>query len=81
MDLHVHGNIKRKGIKMPIQEKSEPPRSLTVAMVYDKETPGTIRFKEVSPITSPKFGTLYMKKTTFVELGEPDSIVLTVEAE
>lgn len=53
--------------------------SVTVTLVQDKETPGTIRYQEPkSPDKPALIGTLYVPKTTIAELGNPSSISVTV---
>ena len=50
----------------------------TVAMDFEKSTPGTHRFKEVYPDNDmPKIGTLYIKKTALTQPAK--SIKVTVE--
>ena len=45
-------------------------KSMTVPFIVEKETPGTIRFKEVGDDKAKhKIGTLYVKKGTIDELG------------
>lgn len=47
-----------------------------------KETPGTFRYEEVPPKgTPPIAGTVYLKKYTVEQLGNPESITITITAD
>ena len=49
---------------------------LTLTLKKDKETPGTMRFKEESdnhPIT------IYLTKAQCKELGNPDTLTVTID--
>ncbi len=49
---------------------------MKVILTKDKTTPGTVRFKEDSedhPIT------IYLTKTRVTELGDPESISVTID--
>jgi len=51
---------------------------MQLTLTKDKVTPGTVRYKEVSddhPIA------LYLTKDRVKELGNPESIVVTIEKE
>lgn len=53
------------------------PETLSIALVLDKETPGTYRYAaadSASPIT-----TLYIRKLAFTDHHPPKLVVLTVE--
>ena len=57
--------------------------SLVVEFTYEKETPGTIRFKEVEPEdgSRPTIGTLYITKKALAGLkGNFKRLTVTVEA-
>lgn len=46
-----------------------------------KETPGTFKYDEVTPKGAPPVsGSLYLKKYVVEQLGEPDTIKVTIEA-
>lgn len=56
----------------------------TVKMQFEKETKGAIRFKEleVPQFEEPKIGTLYIRRSTFKELGRIPSVInVSVEVE
>ena len=46
----------------------------------EKETPGTIRFKENGDKDNLSVGTLYLKKAADSALGSPDEITVTIKA-
>jgi hypothetical protein len=54
-------------------------KPITVIMMIDKETPGTVRYKEI-PVSgkTSKFGTFYIPKATLEELENPEVIEITV---
>jgi hypothetical protein len=52
----------------------------TANFVFDKETPGTWKFKEQPPKGQPPMsGSLYLKKHVVEQLGEPEVLTVTVE--
>ena len=53
------------------------PTSVTVHLVKDRETPGTVRFKEVTD-EEVGIGTLYIKKWLSAQLGNPEALTVTV---
>jgi hypothetical protein len=56
-------------------------QGLTVKMTVDKETPGTLRFKEdTAPGETAVIGTLYVPKASLKKIGVPQKILVTVEA-
>lgn len=63
---------------MTSPEKSK----IVVKMVQDKVTPGTVRFKEVPDNAGDPdvLVTVYVKKWAAQVLGNPGSLVITVEA-
>ena len=53
---------------------------IVLKLVYEKETPGTIRYKEVTELGKPAvIGTQYVRKTTFRDGSPPESITFTME--
>jgi len=53
--------------------------TITVIMITDKETPNTIRFKEVTEKgKAPIIGQIYIPKATLEELDNPDAIEITI---
>jgi hypothetical protein len=58
------------------------PTSVEVTLGWEKETPGTVRFKEVAdgPASPARLGTVYLPKATVAALGSPARIKVTVEA-
>jgi len=52
---------------------------LELILHKDKTTPGTVRFKEVGDVDRPL--TIYIEKDRVKELGDPESIKVTIEAE
>lgn len=60
---------------------SEKPR-LVVKLVQDKITTGTVRFREMpdDPDDQLVLVTQYLKKWAVQELGNPGSLVITIEA-
>jgi hypothetical protein len=55
---------------------------LTVSFSFDKETPGTLRFKEDEPPdgSRPAIGTLYITKKALMKMGNTKTILVTIEA-
>ena len=53
--------------------------SITTALHKVKETKGFVAF-ETDPDSEPVFGTTYVHKDAFVDLGSPETIVVTVES-
>lgn len=54
-------------------------QNVKAVMEVEKETPGTIRFKEqVAVGETAKIGTLYVPKATVAELGNPKTILVVV---
>jgi hypothetical protein len=51
----------------------------TVKFTKEKETKGTFVYTEEGD--TPKIGTLYLKKAAAAEIGNPESITVTVTAE
>lgn len=60
---------------------SEKPK-IVVKLVQDKVTTGTVRYKELpdSPDDPLAVVTQYLKKWAVAQLGNPGSIVVTIEA-
>jgi hypothetical protein len=55
-------------------------KGVTVKMTLDKETPGTMRYREEQAPGEPAvIGTLYVPKSTVKALGAPAKIVVSVE--
>lgn len=54
------------------------PKTITVSMVREKETPGTVRFMEAGEIKDRKIGTLYVPKATVGLLGNPTILTVTL---
>ena len=52
---------------------------LTLILHKDKTTPGTIRFKETDNEDHPL--AIYLTKERVSELGDPEAIKVTIEAE
>ncbi len=62
--------------RTPIAEEAPP--SVVVALVWEKETKSTVRFKATTD-TAP-VGILYVPKTTLAQLGNPVTLLLTLTA-
>lgn len=61
-------------------KKQETQSSVTLRFDREKETPGTIRFKErPADDDSVAVGTLYIKKPVDALLGSPAALTVTVE--
>lgn len=56
------------------------PKVAPVTFTREKETPGTVRFKEDGDPADHKVGTLYLKKKAAADLGDPESLTVTIEA-
>jgi len=54
---------------------------LVVRFEKDKETPGTVRYAEVTEEERGKIGTLYIRKDVVEELGLGDAVSVTVKAD
>jgi len=52
---------------------------ITLTLTKDKTTPGTVRYKETGDVDRPL--TLYLTKDRVAELGNPNSIKVTIELE
>ena len=56
---------------------------LSIEFTLEKETPGTIRYKETvdeaSPFDGPVIGTLYVKKYAAAKLGNPEKLTVTLK--
>lgn len=50
---------------------------IKIEFTKEKETTGTIRYKEDSE--EPKVGFLYLKKQTYADLGDPQKLTITIE--
>lgn len=61
---------------------SEPKKKLVVKLLADKKTPGTQRYKELpdNPNDPIYLATLYLKNVGVQYLGNPGSLVITIEA-
>lgn len=56
-------------------------KSTTVHFDMEKETPGTVRYKERGDEDAPVVvGTLYLKKDAAAALDNPDSLTVTIKA-
>jgi len=53
---------------------------ILVDFVYEKETPGTYRFRELGDRENHKIGTLYIKKRAFSGGRAPKGLKVVVEA-
>jgi len=59
---------------------------LTVQLETEKVTKNTVRFKEVfaadgaEDLSGKVFGTIYVQQSALARLGDPDYIVVTIEA-
>lgn len=51
--------------------------SVEVKFTEERETKHSVRFQEVG---GEKIGTIYVKKPTLAEIGNPRNIVVTIEA-
>jgi hypothetical protein len=59
---------------------SEKPQVIAT-LVFEKDTRNTQRFQEhVAPGKLPVLGTVYVPKGTLDKLGNPGSLVITIEA-
>jgi len=55
--------------------------AFTVEFVTDKETPGTIRYREVEVEGVPTHvGTLYVKKAVAAKMGNPKRVLVQITA-
>ena len=50
---------------------------LTVKLIKDKTTPGTVRFSEESPDHPIN---IYLTKERVKQLGDPETIIITISA-
>jgi hypothetical protein len=66
---------------MQMTEENKEKTKIVVKLVQDKVTPGTHRYKELpdNPTDSPVLATVYMKKHAVQLLGNPGSLVITIE--
>jgi hypothetical protein len=53
---------------------------MKVKFTREKETPGTVRFKEEGDPADHKVGSLYLKKKAAADLGNPETVTVTIEA-
>lgn len=54
---------------------------ITLKFVPEKETPGTIRYKEVTALGKrPVVRTLYLTKESFGSESPPDELTVTIES-
>ena len=53
-------------------------KKFTIKFNKEKETKGTFVYTEEGD--TPKVGTLYLKKPAAAELGNPESITVTIQA-
>lgn len=53
---------------------------LTAKFVTERETKNTVRFREDGPEDQHKIGTLYVQKSELQKLGNPNKLLVTVEA-
>jgi hypothetical protein len=53
--------------------------NITTALHKVKETKGFVAY-ETDPDSEPVFGTTYVHKDAFADLGSPETIVVTVES-
>lgn len=52
----------------------------TITFKFEKETPGTIKWKEITePGTPPKVDSLYVKKWVFGEVKPDAKLTVTIE--
>lgn len=60
----------------------KPNPKLVIKLVHDKTTPGTHRYKELpdNPNDPIYIATVYLKNLGVVALGNPGSLVITIEA-
>jgi hypothetical protein len=88
--VKVAGKAKTTGAKSttrkaPAKSKTKTATQKSVTLHFDreKETPGTIRFKErparKDDDKSVSVGTLYVKKDSDALLGSPDVLKVTIE--
>lgn len=56
------------------------PSKVSVKFTREKETPGTVRFKEEGDPSDHKVGSLYLKKAAASDLGNPETLAVTIEA-
>lgn len=54
-------------------------KSIKVEFERERETKGTVRFKEVEE-ENPVVGTLYVKKAADAKLGNPEALTVTISA-
>lgn len=56
-------------------------RRIQIRFVQERETKGTVRFKEDTPIMDDvHIGILYVKKATLEAMGRPAKLTVTIEA-
>jgi hypothetical protein len=65
------------GKKSSGKKSNDSAKSVSVTFEREKETPGTVRFKEQAD--EPQIGTLYVKKVTDKKLGSPKRVKVRVE--
>ena len=54
--------------------------TILVEFGFDKETPGTRRFAEITEEEKPKMGTIWLRKDVAESLGSPERIRVFVTA-
>ena len=53
--------------------------SLTIEFTKEKDTPGTIRYKEVGEAgVRPTIGSLYIIKSEVEKIGSPNRLIVTI---
>jgi hypothetical protein len=55
--------------------------SIETTFSFEKETPGTVRYKEDAEKDQQVVGTLYLKKAAAEALGKPESISVVISAD
>jgi hypothetical protein len=58
------------------------PVKLTITFVHERETKNTVRYAEqvADPKMTPFVGTLYLRKEGVQALGNPPTLVVTIES-
>lgn len=52
-------------------------KTIKLAFGYERQTPGAVRYKEITP-DAPLIGTLYFRKTAFAGSDYPDEVEVEI---
>lgn len=54
---------------------------MEISFEYEKETKNKVRYQEVNEEDAPvRIGVLYVDKTAYTDLGEPEKLKVSIEA-